>query len=226
MPSEKPWTSSSALPRNWILTKIMPPDCLAWQPGDVFVCGGFDGYGMTRRNVVYLPIYSRFQSTCHIRGMTLREARQIQDSRISIHMPHTWHDAICMVGMSGRLSISIHMPHTWHDARQTAGPMSISSFQSTCHIRGMTGCSAAEAGGSTFQSTCHIRGMTAAFLCLYSKGGVFQSTCHIRGMTAKSTQTEKALKISIHMPHTWHDFQTASGGTDGHDFNPHATYVA
>ena len=140
MPSEKPWTSSSALPRNWILTKIMPPDCLAWQPGGVFVCGGFDGYGMTRRNVVYLPIYSRFQSTCHIRGMTcvcvlLSRTLVFQSTchirgmtffcpaglvqpLISIHMPHTWHD-----GKTRRVEempeISIHMPHTWHDDVRT-----------------------------------------------------------------------------------------------------------
>ena len=115
MPLEKPWTSSSALPRNWILTKIMPPDCLAWQPGGVFVCGGFDGYGMTRRNVVYLPIYSRFQSTCHIRGMTRRFGSLCKLLLISIHMPHTWHDfCIC-----GRRRVTVR-------------------FQSTCHIRGMT----------------------------------------------------------------------------------------
>ena len=138
MPSEKPWTSSSALPRNWILTKIMPPDCLAWQPGDVFVCGGFDGYGMTRRNVGYLPIYSRFQSTCHIRGMTSSAVRsttllstfqstchirgmtrrgfpRFGSCVISIHMPHTWHDVPDSRPRSTDTLISIHMPHTWHD---------------------------------------------------------------------------------------------------------------
>ena len=150
------------------------------------------------------PADKPFQSTCHIRGMTIIARIDKIRRRISIHMPHTWHDAICMVGMSGRLSISIHMPHTWHDARQTAGPMSISSFQSTCHIRGMTGCSAAEAGGSTFQSTCHIRGMTSAPPYSDSRKA-FQSTCHIRGMTASAVQARKNSVISIHMPHTWHD---------------------
>ena len=159
MPSEKPWTSSSALPRNWILTKIMPPDCLAWQPGGVFVCGGFDGYGMTRRNVVYLPIYSRFQSTCHIRGMTLAKTIEDYIRNISIHMPHTWHDALKDLEARG-VVISIHMPHTWHDVvrgqQNTLVLISIHMphtwhdnffapilrsrrlFQSTCHIRGMT----------------------------------------------------------------------------------------
>ena len=228
MPSEKPWTSSSALPRNWILTKIMPPDCLAWQPGGVFVCGGFDGYGMTRRNVVYLPIYSRFQSTCHIRGMTSKYQDELNLMVISIHMPHTWHDAV--------------------PARHIA---IISKFQSTCHIRGMT-CtrSAKPQPHKLFQSTCHIRGMTLlmplhmrngvisihmphtwhdhyALVNRHSRGCIsihmphtwhdapstsacsswnrFQSTCHIRGMTRSVSCARARLSISIHMPHTWHD---------------------
>ena len=78
-----------------------------------------------------------FQSTCHIRGMTLRghsrsapghhfnphatyvawppPVRQIRQAMtISIHMPHTWHDGICKIHFRSRF-ISIHMPHTWHD---------------------------------------------------------------------------------------------------------------
>ena len=136
MPSEKPWTSSSALPRNWILTKIMPPDCLAWQPGGVFVYGGFDGYGMTRRNVVYLPIYSRFQSTCHIRGMTDLNLRHLapkafqstchirgMTQRCRTCSKACIFQSTCHIrGMTLRttagddaVNISIHMPHTWHD---------------------------------------------------------------------------------------------------------------
>ena len=137
MPSEKPWTSSSALPRNWILTKIMPPDCLAWQPGDVFVCGGFDGYGMTRRNVGYLPIYSRFQSTCHIRGMTSSAVR-------STTLLSTFQSTCHIRGMTGRILPFRRRPR----------------FQSTCHIRGMTFASRSAFLSSVFQSTCHIRGMT------------------------------------------------------------------
>ena len=137
MPSEKPWTSSSALPRNWILTKIMPPDCLAWQPGGVFVCGGFDGYGMTRRNVVYLPIYSRFQSTCHIRGMTY---------------PTCFLLYFCV------------FQSTCHIRGMTSGsavrPTNL-QLQSTCHIRGMPNTSTLYSVWVKFQSTCHIRGMTA-----------------------------------------------------------------
>ena len=34
---------------------------------------------------------------------------------ISIHMPHTWHDARLYRRCRTRLPISIHMPHTWHD---------------------------------------------------------------------------------------------------------------
>ena len=34
----------------------------------------------------------KFQSTCHIRGMTLSYAGLSFALAISIHMPHTWHD--------------------------------------------------------------------------------------------------------------------------------------
>ena len=35
-----------------------------------------------------------FQSTCHIRGMTVAGGRYARKLTISIHMPHTWHDAV------------------------------------------------------------------------------------------------------------------------------------
>ena len=34
---------------------------------------------------------------------------------ISIHMPHTWHDADVLHNVDRPVVISIHMPHTWHD---------------------------------------------------------------------------------------------------------------
>ena len=37
---------------------------------------------------------SVFQSTCHIRGMTLIAAATSDCFNISIHMPHTWHDRL------------------------------------------------------------------------------------------------------------------------------------
>ena len=39
---------------------------------------------------------------------------------ISIHMPHTWHDASVLVHPHMR-GISIHMPHTWHDLARIDG---------------------------------------------------------------------------------------------------------
>ena len=36
-------------------------------------------------------------------------------SDISIHMPHTWHDADVLHNVDRPVVISIHMPHTWHD---------------------------------------------------------------------------------------------------------------
>ena len=86
--------------------------------------------------------------------------------------------------------ISIHMPHTWHDLSIPPNTSSMILFQSTCHIRGMT---------------------RTAFSCASSKQ--FQSTCHIRGMTATYCVTCASKKISIHMPHTWHD--VLSGGHVG-----------
>ena len=79
--------------------------------------------------------------------------------------------------------ISIHMPHTWHDLRRTTVDGSPCVFQSTCHIRGMT-----------HLSNCHR-----------NKKILFQSTCHIRGMTDCIESVKLVVKISIHMPHTWHD---------------------
>ena len=159
----------------------MPPDCLAWQPGSVFVYGGFDGYGMTRRNVVYLPIYSRFQSTCHIRGMThcVTAHKMIKLFQSTCHIrgmtpetdPYglvTKFQSTCHIrGMTGtdvkpdvKPGISIHMPHTWHDPRPLRSrPVS----------------------------------------------PIFQSTCHIRGMTPDDSHRFTKGAISIHMPHTWHD---------------------
>ena len=36
-------------------------------------------------------------------------------NRISIHMPHTWHDDLERDVLTDGVNISIHMPHTWHD---------------------------------------------------------------------------------------------------------------
>ena len=41
----------------------------------------------------------------------------------------------------------------------------------------------------------------------------FQSTCHIRGMTIAPEIGSMRLKISIHMPHTWHDSNDNGCGT-------------
>ena len=38
--------------------------------------------------------HNRFQSTCHIRGMTTKKVKKFTVGNISIHMPHTWHDTI------------------------------------------------------------------------------------------------------------------------------------
>ena len=134
---------------------------------------------------------SKFQSTCHIRGMTAKLRDDLRKVYISIHMPHTWHDS------SQRLScnpsrISIHMPHTWHDTK----------------IRVVT------PHWVQFQSTCHIRGMTLITWNVSPPLMSFQSTCHIRGMTNVNRVCIDRNAISIHMPHTWHDGRPAAQETD------------
>ena len=81
------------------------------------------------------------------------------------------------------------------------------SFQSTCHIRGMTVLRGIASIHVLFQSTCHIRGMTS---CAHGVSArlLFQSTCHIRGMTSAQHRSGLRNSISIHMPHTWHDWET------------------
>ena len=40
----------------------------------------------------YISAAALFQSTCHIRGMTIEKYDLALACIISIHMPHTWHD--------------------------------------------------------------------------------------------------------------------------------------
>ena len=146
--------------------------------------------------------------------------------QISIHMPHTWHDHVCRYQLIYIAVISIHMPHTWHDLTSAMLCTSVVSFQSTCHIRGMTPRTPATvAQRLLFQSTCNIRGMTAV-VELQGLVDLFQSTCHIRGMTHQGRIGVAQRMISIHMPHTWHDMLPAQLYNLHTDFNPHATYVA
>ena len=46
--------------------------------------------------------------------MTPDDSHRFTKGAISIHMPHTWHDAHRLLRRLDPL-ISIHMPHTWHD---------------------------------------------------------------------------------------------------------------
>ena len=136
---------------------------------------------MTRRNVGYLPIYSRFQSTCHIRGMTSSAVR-------STTLLSTFQSTCHIRGMTGRILPFRRRPR----------------FQSTCHIRGMTFASRSAFLSSVFQSTCHIRGMTDPYIELGEKIAIsihMPHTWHDRAMLYGDWD----VFISIHMPHTWHD---------------------
>ena len=224
MPSEKPWTSSSVLPRNWILTKIMPPDCLAWQPGGVFVCGGFDGYGMTRRNVVYLPIYSRFQSTCHIRGMTCSRPKlssafgfqstcHIRGMTVSCHLhpprnhfnPHAtyvaWHQPL-----SRKHRLANFNPHATYVAwpLNKQQEVSMNWFQSTCHIRGMT----------------RIRRRPLVPLGYFNPHATY--VAWLRAYNAE----QRHRNFNPHATYVAWRPSFPRVGAVSFDFNPHATYVA
>ena len=129
-----------------------------------------------------MTLFFSFQSTCHIRGMTIGVVRLSPVYNISIHMPHTWHDgagrvwsrchrpfqSTCHIrGMTpdvqeaiDTVQISIHMPHTWHDgiARNSFHPRTISiHMPHTWHDASMPSSGIQPV---KFQSTCHIRGMT------------------------------------------------------------------
>ena len=54
--------------------------------------------------------------------MTHEEDEQLAKTIISIHMPHTWHDAAAVKVIELLSSISIHMPHTWHDGTDLLYP--------------------------------------------------------------------------------------------------------
>ena len=143
-----------------------------------------------------------FQSTCHIRGMTTAVCSNQHAQQISIHMPHTWHDP--RFPLSGKeRRISIHMPHTWHDTGTSSGIPHSSTFQSTCHIRGMT--PRRRVRRPCPHMSIHMpHTWHDPFDCLSPVRSEFQSTCHIRGMTCFG-----------------HIIAICKGY-----FNPHATYVA
>ena len=60
--------------------------------------------------------------------MTLLGTNFDKSVSISIHMPHTWHDANALVPPIMLISISIHMPHTWHDPSPPLMPSSPTYF--------------------------------------------------------------------------------------------------
>ena len=53
--------------------------------------------------------------------MTGQDNLIVKTDKISIHMPHTWHDKDCHIA-ARILVISIHMPHTWHDDNRRGIP--------------------------------------------------------------------------------------------------------
>ena len=145
-------------------------------------------------------------------------------------------------------NISIHMPHTWHDTDTRCRSCTRKTFQSTCHIRGMTiRCRVLRAGkiiSIHMPHTWHDHQQHALFVV----GGISIHMPHTWHDSA-ALPVCSPTAISIHMPHTWHDRRCARRGRSRpsisihmphtwHDqnqsrflppafyFNPHATYVA
>ena len=102
--------------------------------------------------------------------------------RISIHMPHTWHD-ITPGTPQQPVIISIHMPHTWHDTLSSFTTSMVSLFQSTCHIRGMTVWTLRIFADKHISIHMPHTWHDAPIKAIIADRVEFQSTCHIRGMT-------------------------------------------
>ena len=126
-------------------------------------------------------------------------------------------------------SISIHAPHTGHDLGKHEVLRYVPIFQSTRPIRGTTVASPAILACMIFQSTRPIRGTTSRTTTRPAISPAFQSTRPIRGTTlvvwpgrlvrahfnprapygarrGRCAQRRKQLAISIHAPHTGHDW--------------------
>ena len=170
---------------------------------------------------------SIFQSTCHIRGMTLTTAYFFNFRYISIHMPHTWHDGANYAKRNFCSIISIHMPHTWHDAFVVVKAVVIVQISIHMPHTWHDIFDAAKVNGRLAISI-HMPHTWHDVLNEIPDFGeqLFQSTCHIRGMTKYGKDVSDEDEISIHMPHTWHDRIFWARAQRKRHFNPHATYVA
>ena len=83
------------------------------------------------------------------------------------------------------------MPHTWHDVMLSGKSCAAVSFQSTCHIRGMT--------------NVPLLSFQIVFISIHMP--------HMWHDLLRTTAGNDAVNISIHMPHTWHDLTMPKSAT-------------
>ena len=121
-----------------------------------------------------------FQSTCPVRGTTIRDG--------ITPIPQRFQSTCPVRGTT----IS------------TCGSRKISKFQSTCPVRGTTCSIDVSENPKQFQSTCPVRGTTLEKLSLTCLS-VFQSTCPVRGTTKSVKIPDVNQSISIHVPRAGHD---------------------
>ena len=106
----------------------------------------------------------RFQSTCPLRGTTLRCGSTYDARRaISIHVPLAGHDAPCP-RKRGRRGISIHVPLAGHDPAHNYRPLGIKYFNPRAPCGARPGAQLQTVRDQIFQSTCPLRGTTGRVL--------------------------------------------------------------
>ncbi len=147
----------------------------------------------------------KFQSTCHIRGMTAFAftVSQFFQFQSTCHIRGMTLDHLVVADSAA--GISIHMPHTWHDGRSSRKRSTSCSFQSTCHIRGMTA-QRVILEKCTFISIHMPHTWHDDAVCL--RHGVQVISIHMPHTWHDVPNNDIPaiiISISIHMPHTWHD---------------------
>ena len=183
-------------------------------------------YGARLSHALTRHSFDGFQSTCPVRGTTLRDRRR----GVPLH-------------------ISIHVPRTGHDYRYCVKQRRCGQFQSTCPVRGTTQSSATRI--CTEKISIHVprTGHDLGSPLKFALNCLFQSTCPVRGTTCSLSHLSRSchyfnprapygarrclryipfrlIRISIHVPRTGHDNNSVIMYNNYLHFNPRAPYGA
>ena len=139
-----------------------------------------------------------------MRGVTARRNRCFPDLKISIHTPHARRDS--------RPNASFNSLTIFQSTRLMRGVTRYRSrtsrfirrFQSTRLMRGVTAFATRYDNGKIFQSTRLMRGVTVFIFRIFMPPG-FQSTRLMRGVTYARYSSDNQTEISIHTPHARRD---------------------